>query len=141
MPRRASVQIGNRRLERALREFESHVMDRVKEIVTETTLMIYNNATALVPVDDGALRNSISYDVASDGLSGKIEVDSGYAIYVEFGTGIYSSEGTGRQTPWVYWSNKLNRFVYTQGQKPQPFWYPSIDKGARYFRKEMDKLG
>ncbi|WP_164670965.1 HK97-gp10 family putative phage morphogenesis protein [Virgibacillus doumboii] len=141
MPRKAKVHVGNRLLEKALKDFEDHVIDRAREIVQETGLKIFNNAVALAPVDDGNLRDSITFESSLDGLSVLIRVGAEYAIYVEYGTGIYAENGDGRKEPWVYWSDKLGRFVYTVGMRAQPFWHSSVDRGARYFRKEMKKLG
>ena len=60
---------------------------------------------------------------------------------MEFGTGIYSITGSGRKTPWVFYSDKLNRYVYTRGMQAQPFWIPTIEVASKYFQREMNKLG
>lgn len=125
----------------AVRKYGEGVLDEIKRIVTETAYIIHGNAKALAPVDDGNLRDSIEMEISPDGLRAIVQVTASYAIYVEFGTGIYAKEGNGRKTPWTYYSDKLNRFVTTQGMRPQPYWMPALDAGERYFRKEMRKLG
>lgn len=58
------------------------------------------------------------------------DLDSGWhgvplAEFLEHGTGIFREDGTGRQTPWVYYNERWQRFVFTRGQKPQPHWSPA----------------
>ena len=48
------------------------------------------------------------------------------AELLEHGTGIYREDGTGRQTPWVYFNKNWQRFVYTHGIKPMPHWTPAF---------------
>ncbi len=68
------------------------------------------------PVDLGRLRNSIAHAV--QGNSVYIGTNVEYASYVEFGTGIYASNGSGRQEPWVYYDEKTGKFRLTRGSKP-----------------------
>ncbi|MFJ6415010.1 HK97-gp10 family putative phage morphogenesis protein [Terribacillus saccharophilus] len=144
MAKRSKVQFGNIRLKWALLRFGDRVLDQVREIVQDTGLIIYNQAVSLAPVsevDGGNLKNSISFHSSLDGLTCTVTVGANYALYVEFGTGIYAEKGNGRKDPWVYWSDKLNRWVWTRGMEAQPFWFPSIDNGRKHFKTEMRKLG
>lgn len=138
---RGRVTIGSRQLTRAVREYNDDVLEEVKRIIVGTAQIIQSTAKALAPVDDGSLRDSIEMDVLQGGLTAKVSVGVEYAIYVEFGTGIYAVEGNGRSTPWTYYSDKLGRFVTTKGMRAQPFWEPAIDAGRSYFRREMGRLG
>lgn len=135
------ITLGNKYMRRAVRKYAEDFEAEVKKIVTETAAIIHSNAKALAPVDDGNLRDSIEMEILNDGFLAFVRVTAHYAIYVEYGTGIYASKGNGRQTPWTYYSDKLNRFVTTEGQKPQEFWSPAIDAGDRHFRNELRKLG
>jgi HK97 gp10 family phage protein len=81
---------------------------------------LHKNGTS----DTGELAQSVHYEV--EGLTGVIGTNKEYAPYVEIGTGIFSSLGDGRDTPWVYWSEKLQRFVRTVGQHPQPYLRPAL---------------
>ncbi|MGN7409966.1 HK97-gp10 family putative phage morphogenesis protein [Sporosarcina sp. SAFN-010] len=136
-----NVKVGNRALANALKKYGDSVIDDVKRIITETAYIIMNNAKVMAPVDDGNLRDSIEVEIVPGGMTAIVRVTANYAIYVEYGTGIYAVEGNGRKTPWTYYSDKLGRFVTTEGMKPQPFWDPAIEKGQRHFRKEMRKIG
>lgn len=86
--------------------------------------LVMNDAIRRSPKDTGQLRRSIDFQVSNDGKEGVIYSNAEYAPYVEFGTGIYSSKGNGRQTPWVYKGS--HGFVRTKGNKPQPFLEPAV---------------
>lgn len=68
------------------------------------------------PVDTGNLRNKITHNVVNNdvyiGVSGVP-----YAPYVEFGTGIYATNGSGRKNPWFY-VDENGKGHYTHGMKP-----------------------
>ncbi len=87
-------------------------------------VLVSGDAKRRSPVDMGQLRSSIGYEVDKDEV--KIGTNVEYAIYVEYGTGIYAESG-GRKTPWVYFSEKLKRFVKTSGTKAQPYLRPALD--------------
>lgn len=135
------ITFGSQQLSRAIERFGEHVESEIKRIVVETAQTIVSNARLLAPVDDGNLRDSIEMEILNDGFTAIVRVTAHYAIYVEYGTGIYAAEGNGRKTPWTYYSDKLGRFVTTNGMQPQPFWGPAVDEGERYYRNEMRKLG
>lgn len=138
---RNTIKFGNKELAVALFKYGERIEREAKRIVVDTAKLILSNAKALAPVDDGNLRDSIEMEILNDGLTAIVRVTASYAVYVEYGTGIYAVEGNGRKTPWTYYSTKLGRFVSTQGMRPQPYWNPSIDVGERYFKSEMRKLG
>nr|WP_162920115.1 HK97-gp10 family putative phage morphogenesis protein [Paenisporosarcina cavernae] len=141
MAKSGKVSFGHKALERALKRYGEDILEEVRRIIIETASIIRARAKLLAPVDDGNLRDSIEMEISSDGLSAVVKVTAHYAVYVEFGTGIYAVEGNGRKTPWTYYSEKLGRFVVTSGMRAQPYWFPAIDEGQRYFRSEMRKLG
>ncbi|MGG3662098.1 HK97-gp10 family putative phage morphogenesis protein [Bacillus gobiensis] len=135
---------GDRGFERVISRFERHVIREIKRIVAETAEIIASQARALAPVaeiDGGNLRNSIEVKYLNGGLTAVITVTADYAIYVEFGTGIYAENGNGRQDPWVYYDEKLRRYVFTRGMHAQPFFRPGIEAGAEHFEREMRRLG
>lgn len=137
---RNNITFGNRDMQRAIRRYGDNVINEVKRIIVETAYIIHSNAQALAAVDEGNLRDSIEVEILQGGEKAVVIVTANYAIYVEYGTGIYAVEGNGRNTPWTYYSDKLGRFVTTEGMRPQPFWDPAIDKGQRHFRNEMRRL-
>jgi HK97 gp10 family phage protein len=136
-----TIKFGSRSLSNALKKYGESVEGEAKRTVVDTAIMILSNAKALSAFDEGNLRDSIELEIRNGGLTAIVRVTASYAVYVEFGTGIYAVEGNGRKTPWTYYSAKLGRFVTTKGMQPQPFWFPAIDIGQQYFKKEMRKLG
>lgn len=71
-------------------------------------------------VDTGNLRDSISPAVDEANLCVYIGTDVDYAIYHEFGTGIYAEGGTGRQTPWMF-EGKDGEMHWTRGVPAKHF--------------------
>lgn len=90
----------------------------VSKALNKACLVVENEAKRLCPVDTGDLRSSITHEVNND--VGIVGTNKEYAPYVEFGTGIFASEGNGRDTPWSYQDDK-GEWHTTVGQKPQPF--------------------
>lgn len=80
------------------------------------------------PARTGNLRNSITHQVKDAELTGYIGSSVPYAPYVEIGTGIYSSQGDGRQTPWIYVDPATGERVFTRGSKPHPYLKPAADE-------------
>lgn len=132
---------GVNKLLKGIEKFEEEYLSAVRRIVAETAIEIQTRAQALAPVDEGNLRKSIDITFENGGLSAKIIVGAEYAIFLEFGSGIYAEGGDGRKDPWVYWSDKLGRFVYTRGIRAQPFFRPAYESGLKHFVREMNKLG
>jgi len=129
--------------ERSVSHFRRKKIKEVKRVVAETAEMMANQMKALAPVseiDGGNLRQSIEVKYFNKGLSARITVGAFYAVFLEFGTGIYSESGTGRKDSWVYYSDKLGRYVFTRGIRPQPFFRPSVEQALNHFQKEMNKL-
>lgn len=79
------------------------------------------------PKDTGALRRSITskVEVTGNSIEGIVFTPLEYAPYQEFGTGMFSENGNGRKTPWVYMDDKGN-YHYTRGQHPQPYMRPAL---------------
>ncbi|MEH6941525.1 HK97-gp10 family putative phage morphogenesis protein [Bacillus sp. JJ722] len=132
---------GDKALQRALKKFGDAIIEDAKALVAETAYLIQAQARALAPHDSGYLRQSIEVDILNGGLTAKVTVGAEYAIYIEYGTGVFAVEGNGRKDPWVYYSDKYGRFVFTKGMKAQPFWMQAVDSGRKHFGKEVKKLG
>lgn len=63
----------------------------------------------------GTLKNSMTHKVV--GKAVYIGTNVEYAPYVELGTGIYATDGTGEQSPWI-WIDKNGKGHWTRGMKP-----------------------
>lgn len=92
--------------ERILESWGQQGVSHVKQIITAESR-----------VDTGAMRNSITHEV--DNGDGKVYVGTNneYAIYNEYGTGIYADNGNGRKTPWFY-VDAHGEGHWTRGMKP-----------------------
>lgn len=84
----AKVKYGNWDLVAELEDYRDEMEEWVKKGILKTTLAIYNTAVALAPVDLGFLKESIDFKINDDGFSSVISVGAGYAVFVEYGTGI-----------------------------------------------------
>lgn len=89
-------------------------------------------AQLLAPVGfTGHLRRSIERGmVEGDAEAIWVVATAAYSIFVERGTGRYAVGGMGRKTPWVYYSARLGRFIWTDGSRPQPFMNRALDMAA-----------
>ncbi len=120
------VSIDSAEVEKNLQEFiNKELPDLLENALEKACLIVENGAKQNCPVDDGQLRQSISHTV--DGTKGEVGTGVEYAPYVEVGTGIYSTEGGGRQTPWTYKDAK-GEWHTTRGMAAQPFLRPALDK-------------
>ena len=129
------------------KSYKDEVLLAIKEAEQRALLIVgtlaKSEAILLAPVDSGKLRQSIDYQLEEDRVL--VGSYSSYSIYVEKGTGVYAEDNNGRKTPWVYYDNKRNQYVYTKGSKPQPFIMPAVTKNkkeiVKVFEKELMKLG
>lgn len=101
--------------------------DAIRKALEQSCLIVEGDAKTKCPVDSGQLRQSINHKVEDN--AGWVSTNVEYAPYVEIGTGIYSSEGGGRQTPWVY-QDANGEWHRTSGSKPQPFMKPALEQNT-----------
>ena len=120
-------------LARALQTFSDKTIEQTKRGVAETAQLLNTEASSRAPVDEGNLKSSIQSEV--NGLKATVFVSAFYAVYVEYGTGVYASGPGGsraKKIPWTYY--KDGRFYTTYGMVAQPFWFPSLDIARKYFK-------
>lgn len=125
----------------------------VKNAVTKATVYLKSEVKKNTPVDTGALRNSIFHRIEEKNgkIKGIVYTNWEYAPFVEFGTGPIgerhhqgiSPDVEPRYSPtgWRYFSEKENKWIYTKGQKAQPFMYSTFKKNKakinEYLLKEI----
>ena len=95
-------------------------------------LLVENKAKENCPVQTGYLRRSITHEI--NGNEGIIGTNVEYAPYVEFGTGIFATEGNGRQTPWRY-QTADGQWYTTKGHKAEPFLGPALENNKEEILK------
>lgn len=106
----------------------------------------------LVPINDtGELEASLKQDVGENVVV--VSVNTDYAIFVEFGTGsvgennpvnvplpngyVYGAgkcqfrDDEGNAKGWVYYNDKLGRYVFTEGMAGRPFMHMSAEELRR----------
>lgn len=132
----ASVKVKG--VERLLERFNNIANADLTEAMGKATALVHGQAKTLAPVDTGNLRGTIHFEVnkKSNTVEGRVYTNCNYASYVEFGTGDngrgtypYDIDGLSLQYHnggWIYYSDELEQFVYTHGQKAQPYMYPAL---------------
>ncbi|HJJ56279.1 MAG TPA: hypothetical protein O0X14_02140 [Methanocorpusculum sp.] len=105
---------------------------------------LVDEITSLEVVDTGNLRDShklIEAKKNGDVIKGQVTVNSPYAVYNEYGTGIYTALGDGRKTGWVYpcYIDGKFTFRYTKGMRARPFFRNTIDKNKDKIMDDIQK--
>lgn len=122
-----------------LSEFiKSDLSKYLTDAMAEACSIIQGAARSKAPSDTGNLRRSIDFEVSDDGTEGCVFSNAEYAPYVEIGTGIYSSKGSGRKTPWRY--EGRDGWVTTRGNEPQPFLEPAALENQSEISKAFEGL-
>lgn len=125
--------------DKKLKEFaDKGLLEAVQKGLEKACILVEVSAKENCPVDDGVLRASITHDV--DGTEGYIGTNVEYAPYVHQGTGIYAVNGDGRkEVPWCFQDIHGN-WIYTKGQKPNPFLQKAIDENQDKVLKQFEGL-
>lgn len=119
------VSIDSKEVQSNIAQFEKELPDLLGKALEKACLVVENSAKQNCPVADGQLRQSINHTV--EGTKGEVGTNVEYAPYVEVGTGIYSTEGNGRQTPWSYQDAK-GEWHTTRGMHAKPFLKPALEE-------------
>lgn len=110
----------------------------LQKAMEDACLMIESDSKRECPTGDtGRLRGSIESDVKTEGdnIIGTVGTNVEYAPYVEYGTGLFSSQGNGRKdVPWFYQDDKGN-WHSTSGQHPQPYLHPAFENNKDKINK------
>ena len=104
--------------------------EAIAQGLQQACIIVADAAKEKCPVDDGQLRQSITFQVDKKKLEGVIGSNVEYAPYVEVGTGIFSTKGNGRKTPWRYKDAKGDWHT-TSGMKAQPFLEPAAEENKQ----------
>lgn len=122
-------------LDRLVKELDPKYISKGME---DACAIVRNDAVNNAPHSTGALQRSIDFEVSDDGTEGVVYTNLEYAPYVEVGTGIYSSKGGGRDTPWSY--KTADGWVTTRGQKPHPFMEPALQQNTSKVKECFEGL-
>lgn len=116
----------NEQIEAALEAVGHQAVSHAKSIVT-----------AKGRVATGALRNSISHQVEAGEKAVYFGTNIEYAIFNEYGTGIYA-DGGGRQSPWSYQDSKGN-WHRTSGMPPIHFIRDAASENAEEYKAIIEQ--
>lgn len=132
-------------------ESKKKILPKVVESVAKE---VYDSIKKNAPVGiEGDLKNSINVIQHTD-LKYEIYSNNPTAYFVNEGTGIYRNDGV-LTNEWCFYTDnqaivdkyypkakKLGNgwLVYTQGQKPNPYWTTSVIKGRVYMEQLLLKL-
>ena len=100
-------------VQEGIKQLEQNLPNILEKALEKACLIVENSAKQNCPVDDGQLRQSITHTVEG--------------TRAEVGTGIYSTEGNGRQTPWSY-EDANGEWHTTEGMVAQPFLKPALEE-------------
>ena len=119
----------------------------LRAAVKEATKLVHGQAKALAPVDKGQLAGSIHMQVkdVENGIQGRVYTNTEYAAYVEFGTGVkgngtypYKIKGLTlkyKNKGWAYFDEEKGEWIYTKGQKAQPYMYPALKENEKTIKQ------
>lgn len=92
-------------------------------------------AAKKAPVDTGELKTSISHAVIRSDDAVAIGTNVPYAVWHEFGTGVFAEGGDGRKKPWAF-KDRNGKWHYTKGVPAKHF----IKFGATAHKSEYKKM-
>ena len=131
-----SVQIeGNEELIAKLQQIAEG--EKIKHNLNDACLVVERAAKEKCPVSTGELRSSISSTV--EDFTGEVGTPLEYAVYVEYGTGLFAQGGNGRRdVPWKYQDAK-GEWHSTSGQPPQPFLIPALNENREEIIEKLQE--
>lgn len=125
MARTVQVTMNTRRFIRDMLRNDDMIKKRTSQLVDKFAMWMKLMTQHYCPNDEGRLSRSIRI-YRKGRYEADVRTSVPYAVYVEYGTGIYASGGGGRRTPWMY-KHKRWGWVRTRGQKPRFFFRKGFD--------------
>ena len=122
--------------DKVLEELKNSTQAALEAIGNQAVSHAKKNITQAGRVDTGAMRNSMTHQVEGDTCY--VGTNNEYAIYHEFGTGVYAEGGKGRQTGWFY-VDKKGEGHYTRGMKPIHFLKNAIMNNVKEYQEIIKK--
>ena len=119
-----------------LQDLKSKIEAALEAVGNQAVSHAKQNITAASRVDTGAMRNSMNHLV--QGNDCYVGTNQEYAIYHEFGTGIYCEGGGGRQTPWTY-QDSHGEWHRTRGLRPIHFLKNAIAEHTSEYQQIIEQ--
>lgn len=130
-------------IDRLTQRFNKIANIELRSAVNKATELVHDQAKNLAPTNKqgggGQLRASIHMSVKDTGkeLQGRVYTNCEYGAYVEFGTGVTGNGTypykikdftlTYKPKGWAYYDEDKGEWIYTKGQKAQPYMYPALN--------------
>ena len=124
-------------VDEVLTDLASKIQGALEAVGNQAVSHAKSNITSAGRVDTGAMRNSISHMVEENTCYVGTNIE--YAIYHEYGTGIYTDGGGGRQTPWFYVDAK-GEGHFTHGMKPIHFLKDALGDHLDEYRSIIEQI-
>ena len=134
---------GSKELQRKFNAIATKKSKETKEHINKTAINIQKGAKKRTRrVDNGDMRAGWVIEPYHSGFSVDVMNRVEYAVYHEYGTGIYAQHPKipGRKTPWVYRDPKTKELVFTRGITPMPMLRPSFDENKKDFEKGIERI-
>lgn len=131
MANKITVSIVENHTEEVKEKLQKAIETALKAVGTQAVGHAVEEITTQGAVDTGRLRNSITSDIKDNTVY--VGTNVYYAPYVELGTGIYASNGSGRKSSWVY-KDEDGNWHRTSGMKARPFIKPAVEKHQSEYR-------
>lgn len=109
---------------------------RVEDYMKAGTPVGTTESTGVERYIGGTLRQRMTHIVI--GYELYVGSNVSYAVYVEYGTGIYASDGSGRKSPWV-WRDKNGDYHWTRGIHPQHMILNAVTKHDAEYKYVMEE--
>lgn len=118
------------------------VEDGVNEATSKVAFVYEGAFKKAAPTDTGNLKRNFYTSVDKRNYMAEVGNRTNYLNYVLYGTGIYSTMGSGNTSGWVYNvtdpRSKYYGWHYTQGQKPNDFVGDTINDPS--VRNKVEKI-
>lgn len=120
-----------------------------REAVKKLTQIGYEYMMTIAPMESGELAEGVTWEYDESTNTGRIRVGAGYALFVEYGTGIVGAQNphpepapgwtydvnAHGEAGWTYFDEKQNRYRWTKGEPAHAFVY----KTREYMKSVADE--
>ena len=131
--------------------------ENIEKILNKTAKKVYDDIQSMAPEDTGAYKASIQIsNVSHQGTKHEIKIytklNSGWknvplGCLLEWGTGIrgestntYEHGYPYRSTPWLYFNERYNRWIFTYGNIARPHFVPALYNNEEYFKRTIKEV-
>jgi HK97 gp10 family phage protein len=111
-----------------IRSFETQKLQKVKDVINESSLNVMTGAKRRCVVNTGRLRASITIEPYNGGLLVQVGTRVAYAAAVEFGTGPHVIRPKNKKA--LFWPGARHpvKLVRHPGTRARPFLFPSWEE-------------